>query len=120
MGLVLWLLSCTATAWAADNDLPEPKTDEPPLPVPYEWISLRGQGDMSSSKGNVLSIGQALDLVPPEALRYLVMREKPQRTIAFDPGLPLRRGRKVPCRSHLVFGRHTTTVRTEGSQHGQA
>jgi len=62
---------------------------EPPLPVPYEWISLKGQGDMSSSKGNVLSIAAVLELVPPEALRYLVMRERPQRTIAFDPGLPL-------------------------------
>jgi lysyl-tRNA synthetase class 1 len=62
---------------------------EPPLPVPYEWISLKGKGDMSSSKGNVLSIGEVLELVPPEALRYLVMRERPQRTIAFDPGLPL-------------------------------
>ena len=62
---------------------------EPPLPIPYEWISLKGQGDMSSSKGNVLSIAQALELVPPEVLRYLVMRERPQRAIAFDPGLPL-------------------------------
>ena len=44
---------------------------------------------MSSSKGNVMSIGEVLELVPPEALRYLVMRERPQRTIAFDPGLPL-------------------------------
>jgi lysyl-tRNA synthetase class 1 len=44
---------------------------------------------MSSSKGNVLSIAQALELAPPEALRYLVMRERPQSTIAFDPGLPL-------------------------------
>jgi lysyl-tRNA synthetase class 1 len=62
---------------------------EPPLPIAYEWISLKGQGDMSSSKGNVLSIEEALDLVPPEVLRYLVMRERPQRTIVFDPGLPL-------------------------------
>ncbi len=62
---------------------------EPPHPIPYEWISLKGAGDMSSSKGNVLSIGQALELVPPEVLRYLVLREKPQKTIAFDPGLPL-------------------------------
>lgn len=62
---------------------------EPPLPVPYEWISLKGRGDMSSSKGNVLSIGQVLELAPPEALRYLVMRERPQSTISFDPGLPL-------------------------------
>jgi len=62
---------------------------EPPLPVPYEWISLKGRGDMSSSKGNVLSIGEVLELAPPEALRYLVMRERPQSTISFDPGLPL-------------------------------
>jgi lysyl-tRNA synthetase class 1 len=44
---------------------------------------------MSSSKGNVLSIAGALAVVPPEALRYLVMREKPQSTISFDPGEPL-------------------------------
>ena len=62
---------------------------EPPFPIPYEWIALRGQGDMSSSKGNVLSIARALEMAPPEALRYLVLRERPQRTIVFDPGLPL-------------------------------
>lgn len=62
---------------------------EPPYPIAYEWISLKGKGDMSSSKGNVLSISQALEVVPPEALRYLVMRERPARTITFDPGEPL-------------------------------
>jgi len=62
---------------------------EPPFPIPYEWIRLKGQGDMSSSKGNVLSIARILEVVPPEALRYLVIRERPQKTIAFDPGLPL-------------------------------
>ncbi|HUC43923.1 MAG TPA: lysine--tRNA ligase [Candidatus Sulfotelmatobacter sp.] len=62
---------------------------EPPLPIPYEWISLKGKGDMSSSKGNVLSIADVLEVVPPEVLRYLVMRERPQRTITFDPGVPL-------------------------------
>jgi lysyl-tRNA synthetase class 1 len=62
---------------------------EPPYPIPYEWIRLKGGGDMSSSKGNVLSISDALRLVPPEVLRYLIMRERPQKSIAFDPGLPL-------------------------------
>lgn len=62
---------------------------EPPFPIPYEWIRLKGRGDMSSSRGNVLSIGQILEVAPPEALRYLVMRERPERTIGFDPGLPL-------------------------------
>lgn len=62
---------------------------EPPHPIPYEWISLKGQGDMSSSKGNVLSIGHMLKVVPPEVLRYMVMRAKPVKTIKFDPGRPL-------------------------------
>ncbi len=62
---------------------------EPPFPIPYEWIRLRGKGDMASSKGNVLSISAMLEVVPPEVLRYLVIREKPQKTIPFDPGLPL-------------------------------
>jgi lysyl-tRNA synthetase class 1 len=62
---------------------------EPPYPIPYEWIRLKGRGDMSSSKGNVLSIGSILEVAPPEALRYMVIREKPQKTINFDPGSPL-------------------------------
>jgi lysyl-tRNA synthetase class 1 len=62
---------------------------QPPYPIPYEWIRLKGRGDMASSRGNVLTIGEVLEVAPPEALRYLVMRERPQRTIGFDPGLPL-------------------------------
>jgi lysyl-tRNA synthetase class 1 len=62
---------------------------EPPFPIPYEWIRLKGHGDMSSSKGNVLSIGSILEVAPPDVLRYLVIREKPQKTINFDPGRPL-------------------------------
>lgn len=62
---------------------------EPPFPVPYEWISLKGQGDMSSSKGNVVSTAEMVEVVPPDVLRYVVLRERPSRAIAFDPGLPL-------------------------------
>jgi lysyl-tRNA synthetase class 1 len=62
---------------------------EPPYPVPYEWLSLAGKGDMSSSKGNVLSIHAMLEVVPPEVLRYLILRVPPQRSIKMDPGLPL-------------------------------
>lgn len=62
---------------------------EPPYPIPYEWISLAGKGDMSSSKGNVLSIHAMLEVVPPEVLRYLILRVPPQRSIRLDPGLPL-------------------------------
>jgi lysyl-tRNA synthetase class 1 len=44
---------------------------------------------MSSSKGNVLSIHAMLEVVPPEVLRYLILRVPPQRSIKMDPGLPL-------------------------------
>jgi lysyl-tRNA synthetase class 1 len=62
---------------------------EPPYPIPYEWIALRGQGDMSSSKGNLVSIFNLTQTVPPEVVRYMIFRVKPTRHIAFDPGLPL-------------------------------
>ena len=61
----------------------------PPFPVTYEWISFKGMGDMSKSKGNVLSVHRMLEVLPPEVLRYLVVKTRPMRSIAFDPGLPL-------------------------------
>ena len=61
----------------------------PPFPVMYEWISFKGMGDMSKSKGNVLSVHRMLEVVPPEVLRYLVVKTRPMRSIGFDPGLPL-------------------------------
>lgn len=64
---------------------------EPPHPIVYEWISLRGQGDMAASKGNVLEPSLLLEMVPPEVLRYLVMKARPTKAIRFDPGLPLLR-----------------------------
>jgi lysyl-tRNA synthetase class 1 len=62
---------------------------EPPHPIPYEWIGLKGQGDMSSSKGNLVSIVNVTQAIPPDVVRYLIFRVKPMRRIAFDPGLPL-------------------------------
>lgn len=64
---------------------------EPPVPMVYEWIALKGQGDMSSSKGNVLSVDELLRMVPPEVLRYMVLKNRPSRSISFDPGLALLR-----------------------------
>jgi lysyl-tRNA synthetase class 1 len=62
---------------------------EPPYPIPYEWIALRGQGDMSSSKGNLVSMFNLTQTIPPEVVRYMIFRVKPTRHIVFDPGLPL-------------------------------
>jgi lysyl-tRNA synthetase class 1 len=61
----------------------------PPYPIPYEWIALQGQGDMSSSKGNLVSIFNLTQTIPPEVVRYMIFRVKPTRRIVFDPGLPL-------------------------------
>lgn len=60
-----------------------------PIPVTYEWISLKGKGEMHSSKGVVLTIRDMLDIVPPEVLRYMIAKTKPDKTIAFDPGMGL-------------------------------
>ncbi|MBN1324133.1 MAG: lysine--tRNA ligase [Methanotrichaceae archaeon] len=60
-----------------------------PHPVIYEWIHLKGKGAMHSSTGLVVTIKEMLDVVPPEVLRYLIIRTKPEKHIEFDPGLPL-------------------------------
>ena len=50
---------------------------------------LGKQGAMSSSTGVVVSISDMLEVVPPEVLRYLIIRTKPEKHIQFDPGQPL-------------------------------
>ncbi|KAF5424361.1 MAG: lysyl-tRNA synthetase, class 1 [Candidatus Methanomarinus sp.] len=60
-----------------------------PHPIIYEWIMLKGKGAMSSSTGVTVSISDMLKIVPPEVLRYLIIRSKPEKHIEFDPGLPL-------------------------------
>ena len=60
-----------------------------PFPMVYEWIHLKGVGAMHSSTGIVVTIQEMLDVVPPEVLRYLIIRNKPEKHIEFDPALPL-------------------------------
>ncbi len=62
---------------------------EPPHPIVYEWIMLGKEGAMSSSTGVVVSISDMLKVVPPEVLRYLIIRTKPEKHIRFDPAMPL-------------------------------
>ena len=61
----------------------------PPVPIKYEWIVLKGAGAMSSSAGNTVGPIEALRLVPPEIIRYLIARSKPGRHIEFDTGSAL-------------------------------
>ncbi|WP_048150277.1 lysine--tRNA ligase [Methanolacinia paynteri] len=60
-----------------------------PFPVPYEWISLKGKGAMASSTGVAITIDSMLEIVPPDVLRYLIVKTKPEKAITFDPGMGL-------------------------------
>lgn len=60
-----------------------------PFPVMYEWISLKGRGAMASSTGVAITINAMLDIVPPDVLRYLIARTRPEKAIDFDPGMGL-------------------------------
>ena len=61
-----------------------------PYPVPYEFINTVGETKkMSKSTGNVLTPADALEVMPPEILRYFVIAPRPGRTLNFDSGLGL-------------------------------
>jgi len=61
----------------------------PPAGLVYEFILLKGQGAMHSSKGTAVSGEEMLMMTPPEVLRFLIMRNQPNRHIVFDSGLGL-------------------------------
>ena len=57
-------------------------------PVPgryeYEWLQIKGKGAMSSSKGIVLLPNAMLDIMPPDALRRMVLGRDPARALDLD------------------------------------
>jgi lysyl-tRNA synthetase class 1 len=55
----------------------------------YEFILLKGMGAMHSSKGTAISGEEMLKMTPPEVLRFLIMRNQPNKHIVFDAGLGL-------------------------------
>ncbi len=59
-----------------------------PIPgVRYANIHMLGDTKkMSSSKGNLVTPGEALAIMPPEVLRYFVVRSRPERTLYWDAG----------------------------------
>jgi lysyl-tRNA synthetase class 1 len=66
---------------------------EPPFPIYFEHILLKGDsgGKLSKSAGRTLTARELLDLMPPAALRALLTRTTPRKSIRFDPGLELMR-----------------------------
>jgi lysyl-tRNA synthetase class 1 len=57
---------------------------EPPLNVPYEFLNIGGK-KMSTSKGRGAAAHRIVEVVPPEQLRLLFLRPRPNHAIEFDP-----------------------------------
>ncbi len=57
-------------------------------PVPgryeYEWIGLKGRGDMSSSRGIVLLPKDLLEIMPPDSVRRIILGRDPARRFDID------------------------------------
>lgn len=60
---------------------------QPPHPIAYEFINIAGQNKkMSKSAGDTVTVSDALDIMPPEVLRYFVIKSRPNKKLFFDPG----------------------------------
>jgi len=57
---------------------------EPPLNVPYEFLNIAGK-KMSTSKGRGAAAHTIAEVVPPEQLRFLFIRPRPNQVIEFEP-----------------------------------
>jgi lysyl-tRNA synthetase class 1 len=57
---------------------------EAPLNVPYEFLNIGGR-KMSTSKGRGAAAHTIVEVVPPEQLRFLFLRPRPNQAIEFDP-----------------------------------
>ena len=57
---------------------------DPPVNLVYEFLNVGGR-KMSTSKGTGASATQIAEVVPPEQLRLLFLRPRPNQAITFDP-----------------------------------
>ena len=57
---------------------------EPPLNFPYEFLNIGGR-KMSTSKGRGAAAHTIGSVVPPEQLRFLFVRQRPETALEFDP-----------------------------------
>lgn len=57
----------------------------PPMPVPYESIHRTGDTKkMSASKGTGVAAAEAVEVLPPEIVRYFILRYPPNKILFFD------------------------------------
>lgn len=59
---------------------------EPPYPVAYDFINLAGDTKkMSGSKGTGLDAVEGATIMPPEVVRYFILRAPHSKRLYFDP-----------------------------------
>ena len=58
----------------------------PPYPVSYDFINMAGDTKkMSASKGTGLDAEEGSKIMPPEVVRYFILRAAPLKRLYFDP-----------------------------------
>jgi len=57
---------------------------EAPRPIPYEFVQLKGKGQMHKSTGSPVTGTDAINMTPPEVLMYTFLRVNPERHIDYD------------------------------------
>ena len=91
-------------------------------PVPgryeYEWIGIKGRGDMSSSRGIVILPKDLLRIMPPDALRRMVLGRDPSRRtdLELEGGFPrfMDEYRAEKGEPYVPFTHLVTVVQTVG------
>ena len=58
-----------------------------PYPIPYEFVQLKGMGQMHKSTGSSITGEDAINMTPPELVNYLFLRVNPSKAIDYDPGM---------------------------------
>ncbi len=59
---------------------------EPPYPVPYDFINMAGDNKkMSASRGTGLDAEEGSTIMPPEVVRFFILRAAPSKRLYFDP-----------------------------------
>lgn len=58
---------------------------EPPIPVPYDFVNRTGDTKkMSASKGTGIHAHEVVQVLPPEVVRYFMLRYAPSKRLFFD------------------------------------
>lgn len=60
---------------------------KPPHGFMHEFLTVGGK-KMSSSKGSGLGADKAIEVLPPELVRFLITRVPYKRSVSFDPNVP--------------------------------